>query len=138
MGLGIAFLGAWILFKAQLDILEGLVRAVTDMLWTGSPRLRAWRGGDVRTIYYGVLAVAVIWGIVAMGLAQPIFLLKVGANIAAVVFIVSCPHLLYLNTRLLPPHLRPPLWRRAALVAMTLFYGSFVVLSVLSLIGGKS
>jgi hypothetical protein len=138
MGIGIAFLGAWILFKAQLDILEGLVRAVTDMLWTGSHRLRAWRGGDVRTIYYGVLGVAVIWGIVAMGLAQPIFLLKLGANVAAVVFVVACPHLLYLNTRLLPPHLRPPFWRRAALVAMALFYGTFVVLSVLSLVSSNS
>ncbi|HEX2451799.1 MAG TPA: Nramp family divalent metal transporter, partial [Gemmatimonadales bacterium] len=29
----IAFLGAWILFKTQLDSLEGMVRAVTDILW---------------------------------------------------------------------------------------------------------
>ena len=38
----IAFLGAWILFKTQLDLLEGMVRAITDILWTGQqagPRL---------------------------------------------------------------------------------------------------
>ena len=72
----IAFLGAWILFKTQLDILEGMVRAVTDILWTGNGRVRAWRGGDVRAVYYGVLAVLVLWGTVALRLAQPIVLLQ--------------------------------------------------------------
>ena len=33
-----------------------------------------------------------------------------------------------INTRLLPPEIRPPLWRRAALVAMSLFYCAFVAL----------
>jgi hypothetical protein len=133
-GLGIsaaiAFLGAWILFKTQLDNFEGMVRAITDILWTGSRRVRAWRGGDVRGVYYSVLAVLVVWGIVALGLAQPIVLLKIGANVAGAVFVVSAPHLLYVNTRLLPEHLRPPVWRRVALVVMTVFYGFFVTLSI--------
>ena len=55
----IAFLGAWILFKTQLDNFEGMVRAITDILWTGSSRVRAWRGGDVRAVYYTVLGVLV-------------------------------------------------------------------------------
>jgi hypothetical protein len=134
LGLGVASLGAWILFKTQLDSLEALVRAVTDMLWTGSRRIRTWRGGDVRAVYYGVLATAVLWGIVAMGLAQPIFLLKLGANFAALILVVASLHLLYINTRLLPPHVRPPMWRRAALVAMAVFYGFFLALSMLTLV----
>jgi hypothetical protein len=129
-GVAIAFLGAWILFKTQLDNFEGMVRAITDILWTGSRRVRAWRGGDVRGVYYSVLAVLVVWGIVALGLAQPIVLLKIGANVAGAVFVVSAPHLLYVNTRLLPEHLRPPVWRRVALVVMTVFYGFFVTLSI--------
>ena len=138
IGFGIAFLGAWILIKTQLDIIEGLVRAVTDMLWTGSRRLRAWRGGDIRAVYYGVLATVVLWGVVALGRAQPIFLLKLGANMGAVILIIASLHLLYINTRLLPLHVRPPKWRCAALVAMALFYGFFVALSALSLIKGSS
>jgi len=122
----IAFLGAWILFKTQLDQLEGMVRAITDMLWTGSSRLRNWRGGDVRTVYYCVLAVIVLWGVVALRLAQPFLLLQIGANMAGLVLVIGSVHLLYINTRLLPEHVRPPLWRRAALVAMALFYGFFV------------
>ncbi len=31
---------AWILFKTQLDIIESMVRSLTDILWTGSHRVR--------------------------------------------------------------------------------------------------
>jgi hypothetical protein len=98
----VALMAVWILFKTQLDILEGTVRGITDIIWTGSRRVRAWRGGDVRVVYYTVLGVTVVWGVLALRLAQRI------------------------NTTLLPPALRPPLWRRVALVVMALFYGVFV------------
>jgi hypothetical protein len=129
----IAFLGAWILFKTQLDQMEGMVRALTDILWTGSARVRAWRGGDVRKIYYAVLGAMVVWGIIALRLAQPIVLLQIGANVAGVVFVVTALHLLYVNTQLLPRELRPPAWRRAMLVFMAVFYGFFSALSISSL-----
>ena len=124
----VAMMGAWILFKTQLDITEGTVRAITDILWTGSSRVRAWRGGDVRRVYYGVLAAMTIWGIIALRIAAPIVLLQIGANMAGIVFVIASLHLLYVNTRLLPPAVRPPMWRRIALVAMALFYGTFVTL----------
>jgi hypothetical protein len=133
LALAIGFLGAWVLFKTQLDVVDGMTRAITDILWTGSRRLRAWRGGDVRAVYYSVLAVIVIWGIIALRLAQPVVLLQISANVAGVVFIIASLHLLYVNTRLLPPRLRPPMWRRLALVAMALFYGVFAALSIHSL-----
>ena len=68
------------------------------------------------------------WGFVAMGLAQPIVLLQISANIAGVVMAIASLHILRVNTTLLPQELRPPLWRRVALVLMALFYGFFVVL----------
>jgi len=136
LGGSIAFLAAWILFKTQLDLLEGMVRAVTDILWTGSRRLRAWRGGDVRAVYYATLGVVVLWGVIALRLAQPIVLLQISANVAGVVFVIASLHLLYVNTRLLPRELRPPGWRRAALVAMALFYGFFAALSFATFLPG--
>jgi hypothetical protein len=130
----VAFLGAWILFKTQLDNLEGLVRAITDILWTGSARVRGWRGGDIGKVYYAVLGLTVCWGCLALRLAPPVMLLRISANIAGVVFVVTSMHLLYVNTILLPVQLRPPLWRRAALVAMALFYGLFSGLSIWSVV----
>jgi len=128
----IAILGAWLLFKSQLDIVEAMTRTVTDILWSGSSRVRGWRGGDVRTVYYCVLALIVLWGVIALGLAKPIVLLQISANIAGAIFVVASLHLLYINTRLLPPALRPPLWRRVALIAMSVFYCFFVVLAASS------
>jgi hypothetical protein len=129
----IALLGAWLLFKTQLDLTEALVRAITDILWTGSRRVRAWRGGDVRVVYYTVLVIAALWGIIALRLAQPIILLQIAANVAGFVFVVATLHLLYLNTTLLPREIRPSRARCAVLVAMSVFYGFFVSYSIRSL-----
>ena len=40
----------------------------------------------------------------------------------------SSLHLLSIHTRFLPEEIRPPMWRRIALVATSVFYGAFVVL----------
>src|SRR5688572_9317048 len=40
VGMLIAFLGAWLLFKTQIDTIDAITRSVTDILWTGSRRLR--------------------------------------------------------------------------------------------------
>ena len=72
--------------------------------------MRDWRGGDVRTVVLRrPWAVIVVWGIIALKLAQPIVLLQVSANVAGVVFVVASLHLLHINTRLLQPALRPPM-----------------------------
>jgi hypothetical protein len=122
-------MSAWILFKVQIDILEATVRAVTDILWGASRRVRALT--DVRRVYYSVLAGAVFWGSVALAMTQPIVLLQLAANVAGLVMTLSALHILRVNTTLLPPALRPPLWRRVALVLMAVFYGTFLWLWLL-------
>ena len=62
-----------------------------------------------------------------------IILIVLAANVASVVFAISSLHLLYLNTTLLPPALRPPMWRRVVLVAMSVFYGFFATLAARAL-----
>jgi hypothetical protein len=81
-----------------------------------------------------VLVAVSLWGIIALRLTQPIVLLGLSANMAGIVFVISGFHVLYVNTRLLPVELRPPMWRRIALVALSLFYGVFVTLWVWSLL----
>ena len=128
MSLTLATMSVWVLFKTQLDILEGMTRSMTDMLWSGSRRVRQWRGGDVRMIYYSILTAAVIWGLIALRLTQPIILLQLGANVAGLVMVISSIHILYVNTKFLPRELRPPMWRRASLIGMSVFYAFFVYL----------
>jgi hypothetical protein len=130
-GGAIALMAVWVLFKTQLDLLDAGARSVADILWAGSRRLRVWRGGDVRRVYYLVLGVSVLWGLVALRLGEPVWLLLVAANVGGLILAIAATHLLYVNCTLLPRELRPPLWRRAALVAMTLFYGAFFAMWVL-------
>ena len=79
-GIVVGVLATWILFKTQLDIIESMVRSITDILWTGSLRVRTWSRGDVRVVYYGALAVVCLWGIFALRLAQPIILIMLGGE----------------------------------------------------------
>jgi hypothetical protein len=120
----VAFMSAWILFKVQIDILESNVRSMTDILWGASRSVRAFT--DVRRVYYGILALSVLWGSLALTLTAPIILLQLAANVAGLVFVIGSLHILRINTTLLPPALRPPTWRRVALVLMAVFYGVFV------------
>jgi hypothetical protein len=128
IGFLVAFMSVWVLFKTQLDIMEATVRSITDIIWSGSARVRAWREGDVRIIYYSVMVLFVVWGLIALRLSQPIILLQLGANVAGLIFIIGSLHILYVNTKLLPKELRPPLWRRLALVFMAVFYAFFAYL----------
>jgi hypothetical protein len=128
----VALMSAWVLFKTQLDNVDGMARALTDILWTGNRRVSASAdGGDVRKVYYSILGLMVLWGVIALRLTQPIILLQMAANIAGVVMVISALHILYVNVKFLPVELRPPLWRRLALVVMALFYGFFAWLWLL-------
>jgi hypothetical protein len=127
-GGAIALMAMWVLFKTQLDLFEGLVRQLTDIVWTGSKQVRKWRGGDVRLVYYGILIISVVWGLIALRMAQPIFLLQIAANMGGLTLAIAALHLLYINTKFLPPELRPSMVRRVGLVLLSVFYGAFVAM----------
>ena len=114
--------GFWILFSTQLGNLDGIVRLTTDTLWSGSEAIRKWRGGDVRRIYYLILAMYVVWGCIGMGLAQPLVLIMIGANIAAFIFAFTGIHVIITNRKILPKEVRAPLWREAVVVCCSIFY----------------
>ena len=78
---------------------------------------------------------AALWGIFALRLAQPIILLQIAANVAGVRLRHRELHLLYINTRFLPPEIRPSRRALAVLVAMSVFYAFFVSQSIRSVVG---
>ncbi len=120
--------GFWILFSTQLAITDSFARMGADILWAGSARLRGWARGSIRRVYYTLLLFFAGWGCVAMALAPPLMLIKIGANIAGFMFTFSGIHILIVNRKLLPKELRPSLWREAALVACTLFFAFFTLM----------
>ena len=116
--------GFWILFSTHLGNTDVLVRVVTDILWTASSRVRRWRGGNISVIYYSLLLAFTVWAVIAVDFGTAMQLFTMLATIAGFVLAVAALQVLRVNTTLLPLELRPPLWRRAALVLCALFYGA--------------
>ena len=118
------FNGFWILFKTQLGNTDILVRTITDALWMSSSRAREWTRG-IRAIYYGILLMFSVWGVIVIRSASPFQLFKILANMAGIVLMIAGVQIFLVNRRFLPPALRPPLWREAGLLLCSAFYAFF-------------
>ena len=126
--------GFWILFKTQLANTDCLTRVVADVGWSGWPRVRRWPASRV---YAGLLMLFTSWGVVSLGFGETALgLFKLLGAVAGPVLAVASFQILRVNTRFLPPEVRPPLWRRATLVLCGLGYAALAVASVVSLVGG--
>jgi hypothetical protein len=55
-------------------------------------------------------------------------------NVGGLVLAFSSVQILLVNTRLLPPEVRPPLWRRIALGITAIAYGTVFIAVVRSLV----
>jgi hypothetical protein len=122
--------GFWILFSTHVGNTDILVRTVTDVLWTSSQRARNWRGGSVSTIYYTLLIAMTIWGAYVVRLGGVMELFTFLASVAGFVLAIGAVHILIVNTTLLPRELQPSWWRKLALAACALFYGTVTILVV--------
>ena len=131
------FNGFWVLFSTHLGNTDILVRTVTDMIWAASPRARQWRGGSVRSIYYSALFGFSIWGAFAINWGTAMDLFKIMANIAGFVLALAAVQILRVNTRFLPKELQPPLWRKVAMVLVTVIFSGMFAVVVWSLLATR-
>ena len=118
------FNGFWILFKTQLGNTDIVVRTITDALWMASPRAREGTRG-IRGIYYAILILFSIWGVIAIRMASPFTLFKILANMAGLVLLIGGIQIFLVNRRFLPAAVRPPWWREAGLLGCSAFYAFF-------------
>ncbi|HUG91208.1 MAG TPA: Nramp family divalent metal transporter [Planctomycetaceae bacterium] len=116
--------GFWVLFSTHLGNTDVLVRIVTDMLWVSSPRVRRPGRMSISRLYYLLLGVFTVWGLISVNWGHAMTLFKILGVVAGPVLAIAAVQILRVNTRLLPEELRPPLWRRAVLVLCALFYGA--------------
>jgi hypothetical protein len=124
--------GFWILFSTQLGNTDCLTRVVTDTLFAGWPRVRRWASSR---LYALLLSLFAVWGVIAIANGDSaLSLFKVLGILAGPIMTVSSFQILRTNTRFLPKEIRPPLWRRAALVTCGLVYGAFSFASLYSLL----
>ena len=100
-----------------------LVRTTADAVFMAHPRLR--EGLGIRAIYYGILLLFSVWGVIALRSASPFQLFKVLANIAGLVLVIAGIQIFRVNRRFLPKAVRPALWREAGLLLCVAFYAFF-------------
>jgi hypothetical protein len=127
-----AFFGFWILFSTAISNVDLVARQATDMLWFASERARKWAKLDIRRIYYVLLLAIVIWGSLYMNITVPVLVLAFSANIANFTMALSSLLTIIVNRKFLPKEAQPAMWREVIMVCITLFFGFFFLLFILS------
>lgn len=123
--------GFWVLFSTQLGNVDMVPRRYTDIIWTGFSKARRLKESDAKYIYYPILVVYILWGVVAMYLAKPFFMILVSATIGGYLLVITSLHTLYVNRKFLPKEIQPPVWRQIGLVLCAVFYSIFGTLTVI-------
>ncbi len=126
--------GFWILFSTHLGNTDVLVRTVADVLWASSPTVRRW---PASRLYACLLILLTAWALYAIRLGTVIELFQVLGIVASPILALAAIQILRINTRFLPPELRPSLWRRVVLVLCFIAYGGITVALVINLLTKK-
>ena len=122
--------GFWVLFSTQLGGVDGVPRTYTDIIWTGLKRARNLGEHNAKWIYYPILGIYILWGIIAMYLAKPFFMILVSATIGGYLLVITALHTLYVNRKFLPKEIQPPMWKQIGLVLCAGYYSIFGTITV--------
>ncbi len=125
---GVAFLliVAVMLFQTQLGVTDSTSRIMAENV-----ALRLLKRGQKKVnlaqLYYFFVWAQIIFGILlfTFNVAEPRFLIMMGAIINAIAMFVHIGLVNWTNYRLLPRAVQPKLWRRVIILAIFLFFGFF-------------
>ncbi|MGH9674562.1 MAG: Nramp family divalent metal transporter, partial [Bryobacteraceae bacterium] len=117
------FCGFLIMAPTQVTQLDNICRRWTDVLWTGSKRLRTLEGHKVKYVYYAILTLYGLWGLIALSVSpSPLFLAIATGVLWNFALGFSAFHTLYVNMTLLPPALQPGWLIRLGVAGCGVFY----------------
>lgn len=122
--------GFWVLFSTQLGSVDGVPRRFTDIIWTGFRSARKMDDHNAKWIYYPIVLVYVLWGVIAMYLAKPLLMIIVSATIGGYQLVMCSIHTLYVNRKFLPKEIQPPIYKQIGLILCALFYSIFGTITV--------
>jgi hypothetical protein len=115
--------GFLIMAPTQISQLDNIARRWTDILWIGWGRLRHMDEHNVKYVYYTILAVYCLWGLVALRLTPNPLVLAIATGVMwnfALGF--TAIHTLIVVRTLLPARLKPGVLQCLGLVACAVFY----------------
>lgn len=124
------FCGFLVLAPTMASTIDGVVRRWVDVFWTSSKTLRNLDPRAIKWVYFGVLLIYAITGIIILTvLKKPTTLLNVAANFYNIAFGFSSWHVLVINMTLLPKELRPGWFVRIALTVSGFFFWAIAFIS---------
>lgn len=115
--------GFLVMAPTQVSQLDNIARRWTDVLWIGSKWMRRLEEHKVKYVYYTILALYCVWGLVALRLTPNPLVLAIATGVMwnfALGF--SALHTLVVMRRLLPAPLRPGWLQNIGLLACAAFY----------------
>ena len=78
-----------------------------------------------------------VWALFAIHLGNVLDLFKILGIVASPILAIAAVQILRINTRFLPPEIRPPWWRRIALAGSVLVYGGISVALAVDLLAKR-
>lgn len=126
------FCGFLVLGTSMASTADGVLRRWVDVFWTALPVLRNWDTKHIGKLYFGVLCVYLVFGLIMLTLVPGDKLLIAATGILynyALGF--SCLHVIFVNTVLLPKSLRPGLMSLASLFLGGVFFSTIAVVSTI-------
>ena len=128
MFLAMAFL---MLFSVMWTVIDALTRMTSDMLYTNArvgpfmESLSRIRHYSLGRLYYTIITLVVVLGMIILPWKQPLVLLTISAVLGGLTMAIYVPILLYINNTHLPKHARPGLLTNIALGSAGIFYAGF-------------
>ena len=121
------FAGLLVLLPSQMSVVDEVCRRWTDVIWSASPRVRKkMHGGEVKRIYYTLAACYFVWCLGTLYLfgayGTPRMMTLLIGNLGNLALAVTSFHMLWINTRWLPPAIRPGVVARIGLFTCGCFY----------------
>ncbi len=124
------FCGLLILGTSMASTADGVLRRWVDVFWTALPWLRKWDTRHIGRLYFGVLCIYLVFGLVMLTLVPGDKLLTMATGVIynyALGF--SCFHVLHVNRTLLPKEIQPGWFQQLGLVCGGLFFSIVAVIS---------
>jgi hypothetical protein len=101
------FVGFLVLAPGQISVCDQITRRWTDILWTSSSRIRALGGGEVRKVYYTLLAIYGACGLAILALFPALQIAKISAVLQNLALGSCALMAIHVQRTLVPRELRP-------------------------------
>jgi hypothetical protein len=114
--------GFLVLAPGQVSASDQISRRWTDIIWTVSPRLQRMGPQRVKFVYYSILAVYCVCGLIVLWKVPPYLTATISSVLQNFALGTSALLSLYMNRTLLPREVRPSLLMQIGSVVCGLFF----------------